>query len=65
MIAGVYFKPVSQGTKVKVIVEGSKDIGFSGDLTSDGWTGKILKGIRQSLNETPQAVLKVNRDDIE
>ena len=56
---------MSQGTKVKVIVEGSKDIGFSGDLTSDGWTGKILKGIRQSLNETPQAVLKVNRDDIE
>jgi hypothetical protein len=65
VIAGVYLKPVSQGTKVKVIVEGSKDIGFSGDVTSDGWTGKILKGMRQSLNETNQAVLKVNRNEIE
>jgi hypothetical protein len=33
-----------------VIVEGSKDIGFSGDVTSDGWTGKILKGMRDYLN---------------
>jgi hypothetical protein len=65
VIAGVYFKPVPQGTKVKVIVEGSKDIGFSGDVTSDGWTGKILKGLRQSLNETHQSILKVNRSDIE
>ncbi len=65
VIAGVYFKPVSQGTKVKVIVEGSKDLGFSGDVTSDGWTGKILKGLRQSLNATHQAILKVNRSDIE
>jgi hypothetical protein len=65
VIAGVYFKPFNGGTKAKVIVEGSKDIGFSGDVTSDGWTGKILKGIRQSLNETHQAVLKVNRSDIE
>lgn len=65
IIAGVYFKPVSQGTKVKVIVEGSKDLGFSGDVTSDGWTGKILKGLRQSLNETHQSILKVNRSDIE
>lgn len=65
VIAGVYFKPVSQGTKVKVIVEGSKDIGFSGDVTSDGWTGKILKGMRQSLNETNQAILKINRKDLE
>ncbi len=33
-----------------MIVEGSKDIGFSGDVTSDGWTGKILKGMRDYLN---------------
>lgn len=65
VIAGVYLKKVTRGTKVKVIVEGSKDIGFSGDVTSDGWTGKILKGMRQSLNETNQAILKVNRRDFE
>lgn len=65
VIAGVYFKPVQKGTKVKVIVEGSKDVGFSGDVTSDGWTGKILKGMRQYLNETHQAILKVNRSDLQ
>ena len=64
VIAGVYFKDVGEATKIKVIVEGSKDIGFSGDVTSDGWTGKILKEIRQYLNDTYQAILKVNKSDI-
>ena len=50
IIAGVYFKKYDNDVKVKVIVEGSKDIGFSGDVTSDGWTGKILKGMREYLN---------------
>jgi len=49
VIAGVYFKKYENDVKVKVIVEGSKDIGFSGDVTSDGWTGKILKGMRDYL----------------
>jgi hypothetical protein len=65
VLAGVYFQKIPNGTKVKVIVEGSKDIGFSGDVTSDGWSGKILKGTRQHLNETYQSVLKVNRSDIQ
>lgn len=65
IIAGVYFREVVKGTQVKVIVEGSKDIGFSGDVTSDGWSGKIMKGIRDHLNGTHQAILKVNRSDIE
>jgi len=64
VIAGVYFKEIKDATKVKVIVEGSKDIGFSGDVTSDGWTGKILKGLRQYLNDTYQAILKVDKSDI-
>lgn len=50
VIAGVYFKKYENDVKVKMIVEGSKDIGFSGDATSDGWTGKILKGMREYLN---------------
>jgi hypothetical protein len=64
VIAGVYFKEFDKSTKVKVIIEGSKDIGFSGDVTSDGWSGKILKGLRQHLNDTYQSVLKVDRSDI-
>ncbi|MEA3587299.1 hypothetical protein J6I75_02890 [Pseudidiomarina sp. 1APP75-27a] len=65
VIAGVYFQEaVTDATQVMVIVEGSKDIGFSGDVTSDGWTGKILSGIRKNLNDTHQAVLKVDKSDI-
>ena len=64
VIAGVYFKQIDEGTNVKVIVEGSKDIGFSGDVTSDGWTGKILKGMRDYLNETYRAILKVDKSDL-
>ena len=64
VIAAVYFKEDGHSTKVKVIAEGSKDIGFSGDVTSDGWTGKILRGLREYLNDTYQAVLKVDKSDI-
>lgn len=64
VIAAVYFKEFDDATKIKVIVEGSKDIGFSGDVTSDGWTGKILKELRQYLNDTHQAILKVDKSDI-
>ncbi|WP_102504750.1 hypothetical protein [Salinivibrio kushneri] len=52
VIAGVYFIEEAGNTKVAVIAEGSKDVGFSGDVTSDGWTGKILMDMREYLNET-------------
>jgi hypothetical protein len=64
VIAGIYFKQVGNDTKVKVIIEGSKDIGFSGDVTADGWSGKILKGMREHLNDTYQSILKVNKSDL-
>ncbi|MFA5905130.1 MAG: hypothetical protein WC836_14450 [Desulfobacula sp.] len=64
VIAGVYFKQTNENTKVKVVVEGSKDIGFSGDVTSDGWTGKILKGMREYLNATYQSILKIDKSDL-
>lgn len=64
VIAGVYFKQKNEDTRVKVIVEGSKDIGFSGDVTSDGWTGKILKGMREYLNSTYQSILKIDKSDL-
>lgn len=47
-----------------VIVEGSKDIGFSGDVTSGGWGGEILKGMREYLNQTHQSILKVDKSDL-
>ena len=49
VIAGVYFKSGENGTLAKVIIEGSKDIGFSGDVTSDGWSGKIIAGMYDYL----------------
>ncbi len=54
VIAGVYFRQEREGTRVAVIVEGSKDIGFSGDVTSGGWGGEILKGMRDYLHRTHQ-----------
>lgn len=64
VIAGVYFREADDGTLVKVIVEGSKDIGFSGDVTSDGWSGKIIKGMHEYLNEKHTAVLRVDKADL-
>jgi hypothetical protein len=64
IIAGTYFKQDDNVIRVMVIVEGSKDIGFSGDVTSDGWSGKILKGTREYLNATYQSVLKVDKSDL-
>ena len=64
VIAGAYFKEKDNATKVMIIIEGSKDIGFSGDVTGDGWSGKILKGAREYLNSTYQSVLKVDKVEI-
>ena len=64
VLAGVYFKEFKSGTMVKVQVEGSKDIGFSGDVTSGGWSGEILKGMRQHLNEKHHSILKVKKTDL-
>ena len=49
IIAGVYMKEKDKDTLVVVRIEGSKDTGFSGDVTGGGWTGKILKGMRDYL----------------
>ena len=64
VIAGVYFKEIEGITTVKIIIEGSKDTGFSGDVTSDGWSGKILMAMREYLNTKYQAVPKVDNADL-
>jgi len=51
IIAGVYIKEKENDTLIVILVEGSKDIGFSGDVTGGAWTGKILKGMRDYLEE--------------
>jgi hypothetical protein len=51
IIAGVYIKEKDKDTLVVVLVEGSKDIGFSGDVTGGAWTGWILKGMREYLKQ--------------
>ena len=49
VVAGVYFKEEPGAVAVVVLVEGSKDLGFSGDATGGGWTGRILQGMRARL----------------
>jgi len=51
VIAGIYMNEVPNGVEVKVHVEGSKDIGFMGDVTGGNWTGEILKGMRTYISE--------------
>jgi len=55
VVAGIYFKEIEAAKiEVLVIVEGSKDFGVSGDVTSDSWSGKILKGMREYLAGIPK-----------
>ena len=49
VVAGVYIKPEPKGCAVKILVEGSKDIGFWGDMTESSWTQDIYKGMREYI----------------
>lgn len=49
VVAGVYIKTGESKTQFKSVVEGSKDIGFSGDATGADWVGRILGGVRNYL----------------
>jgi hypothetical protein len=51
IVAGVYLKQRGLEVDVVVLVEGSKDIGFSGDVTGAPWTGRILQGMREYLRK--------------
>jgi S1-C subfamily serine protease len=59
VVAAVYFRERESGCDVKVIVEGSKDYGFSGDATGDAWTSRILGNMRAMLaRDEPPATQK-------
>lgn len=49
IVAGVYIRESAEGTDAKVLVEGSKDVGFWGDMTASSWAQDILKGMRQYI----------------
>lgn len=49
IVAGVYIKETQNGCWVKTIVEGSKDVGFWGDMTASSWNQDIFKGIREYI----------------
>lgn len=49
VVAGVYVKEAPKGTDVKIIVEGSKDVGFWGDMTAKSWPQEIFKGMKDYI----------------
>jgi len=49
IVAGIYIKENKTGYMFKAIVEGSKDVGFWGDMTQTSWVEKIFKGIREYI----------------
>lgn len=56
VVAGVYYQSDETNTYFKTIVEGSKDIGFSGDATGSDWVGRILSGVRSYIATVSPAV---------
>lgn len=50
IVAGVYIKEESNGSLVKALVSGSKDVGFWGDMTGSSWTQDILEGVRRYIH---------------
>jgi len=49
IVAGVYLRPDQTGVLVKLIVEGSKDLGFEGDTTAANWVELIFGGMREYI----------------
>ena len=43
IVAGAYIKPENKGCLAKLIIEGSKDLGFQGDATGANWTQNIFQ----------------------
>ncbi len=54
VVAGIYYTFAgTSSVEVLVIAQGSKDTGFSGDVTGGAWTAQILHGMRRTLQEIP------------
>jgi len=55
IVCGVYVAEKSNGCKVKVIAQGSRDIGFSGDATGSDWPQDVLRGMKYYLGSNVSA----------
>ena len=51
IIAGVYIEEKGSDALVVIVVRGSKKIGFADDVADGAWTGKILKSMRDYLEQ--------------
>jgi len=49
IVAGVYIREESDGCLAKVLVQGSKDLGFWGDMTGKSWPQEIFEGMREYI----------------
>ncbi len=49
IVAGVYIKEEPDGSSVKILVQGSKDLGFWGDMTEKSWPQEIFKSMRNYI----------------
>ena len=51
IVAGVYIRKdeVRKGSEVKILVKGSKDLGFWGDMTATSWPQNIFQGMRNYI----------------
>lgn len=49
VVTAIYFVDEPYGVRVRVQSEGSKDLGFSGDVTGGGWTGLVISFMRNRL----------------
>lgn len=49
IVAGVYIKEEKDGASVKILVQGSKDLGFWGDMTEESWPQHIFKSMRNYI----------------
>lgn len=54
IVAGVYIKELSDGCFAKILVQGSKDVGFWGDMTEKSWPQEIFKGMREYIRTESQ-----------
>lgn len=49
IVCGVYIVEQPNGCKAKIIAQGSKDVGFSGDATGSDWPQDVLRGMRRYI----------------
>lgn len=51
IVAGVYIRKdeTRKGSEVKILVKGSKDLGFWGDMTATSWPQNIFQGMRNYI----------------